>query len=70
MYPTQAVASVMGIGLFAGMTASFLFQRATGDILQLTHGNYAPVFAVLGFLYLAALGVIHLLVPRMEPARL
>ena len=70
MYPTQAVASVMGIGLFASMTASFLFQRATGDILQLTHGNYIPVFAVLGFLYVAALGIIHLLVPRLEPARL
>jgi ACS family hexuronate transporter-like MFS transporter len=70
MYPTQAVASVMGIGLFASMTASFLFQRATGDILQLTHGNYVPVFAVLGFLYVVALGFMHLLVPRLEPATL
>ena len=70
MYPTQAVASVMGIGLFASMTGSFLFQRATGDILQLTHGNYVPVFAVLGFLYVVALGIIHLLVPRLEPATL
>ena len=70
MYPAQAVASVMGIGLFGSMTASFLFQRATGDILQLTHGNYVPIFAVLGFLYVAALGVIHLLVPRLEPAKL
>jgi ACS family hexuronate transporter-like MFS transporter len=70
MYPTQAVASVMGIGWFTGMVASFLFQRATGSILQLTHGNYAPVFAVLGFLYVAALAVMHLLVPRLEPAKL
>ena len=70
LYPTQAVASVTGIGLFASMTASFLFQRATGDILQITHGNYMPVFAVLGFLYVTALLLIHLLVPRLEPARL
>jgi ACS family hexuronate transporter-like MFS transporter len=70
MYPAQAVASVMGIGLFGSMTASFFFQRATGNILQLTHGDYVPVFAVLGFLYLAALGVIHLLVPRLEAAKL
>jgi MFS transporter, ACS family, hexuronate transporter len=70
MYPAQAVASVMGIGLFASMTGSFFFQRATGNILQLTHGDYVPVFAVLGFLYLAALGIIHLLVPRLEPATL
>ena len=70
MYPPAAVASVMGIGLFAGMFASFIFQRLTGTILQITHGNYVPVFAVLGFLYVAALAVIHLLVPRLEPARL
>ncbi|HXY68512.1 MAG TPA: MFS transporter [Gemmatimonadales bacterium] len=70
LFPKRAVASATGIGGFAGMAASFLFQRATGDILQMTHGDYAPVFAVLGFLYLAALGLIHLLVPRMEPARL
>ncbi|HVO34624.1 MAG TPA: MFS transporter [Gemmatimonadales bacterium] len=70
MYPTQAVASVMGIGWFCGMLASFVFQRATGSILQLTHGNYVPIFAVLGLLYVIALAVIHLLVPRLEPASL
>ena len=70
MYPMQAVASVMGIGWFCGMLASFAFQRATGTILQMTHGNYGPVFAVLGFLYVAALAVMHLLVPRLEPATL
>ena len=70
MFPTQAVASVMGIGLFASMFASFVFQRLTGGILEATHGSYVPVFAVLGFLYVAALGIIHLLVPRLEPATL
>jgi len=70
LFPRQAVGSATGIGGFAGMLAAFLFQRATGAILEMTHGDYAPVFAVLGFLYLAALGLIHLLVPRMEPARL
>ena len=70
MYPTQAVASVMGIGWFCGMLASFVFQRATGSILEMTHGNYVPIFAVLGFLYVAALALMHLLVPRLEPARL
>ena len=70
MYPKEAVGSVTGIGGFAGMLASFLFQRATGTILQMTHGNYVPVFAVLGLLYVTALGLIHLLVPRMEPATL
>jgi len=70
LFPRAVVASAASLAGFAGMAASFVFQRATGAILELTHGNYAPVFAVLGFLYLAALGVMHLLVPRMEPARL
>jgi MFS transporter, ACS family, aldohexuronate transporter len=70
MFPRQAVASVTGIGGAAGMLASFLFQRLTGSILQATHGNYTPVFSVLGFVYLAALAIVHLLVPRLEPARI
>lgn len=70
LFPRHAVASVSGIGGAAGMGCAFLFQRYTGAILQATHGNYTPVFAVLGFAYLTALGLIHLLVPRFEPARL
>lgn len=70
MFPRKAVGSVTGIGGAAGMLGAFLFQRYTGDILQATHGNYGPVFAVLGFAYLAALGLIHLLVPRLAPAQL
>ncbi len=70
MFPRRAVASVVGIGGFAGMFAAFLFQRFTGDLLDATHGNYAPIFVVLGLTYMAAMVIIHLLVPRMEPARL
>ena len=32
--------------------------------------NYGPIFVVFGLAYVSALGVIHLLVPRLEPARL
>jgi ACS family hexuronate transporter-like MFS transporter len=69
MFPRKAVGSVTGIGGAAGMLGAFVFQTYTGDILQATHGNYTPVFAVLGFMYLIALGLIHLLVRRLEPAR-
>jgi ACS family hexuronate transporter-like MFS transporter len=69
-FPRRAVASMTGLGGAAGMLGAFLFQRYTGDILQATHGNYAPVFAALGFAYLTALGLIHLLVPRLEPVQL
>ena len=46
------------------------FQRSTGVLLEATGGNYAPIFLVCGFTYLAALTIIHLLVPRMRPAAL
>jgi len=69
MFPRRAVASVVGIGGFAGMLSAFVFQRLTGSILEATGGNYAPIFAVLGLAYGGALILIHLLVPRLEPAR-
>jgi ACS family hexuronate transporter-like MFS transporter len=69
MFPRKAVGSVTGIGGAAGMLGAFIFQTYTGDILQATHGNYTPVFAVLGLMYLIALGLIHLLARRLEPAQ-
>ena len=47
-----------------------LFQNATSAYLQASGSNCAPIFVVCGLTYLAALGLIHLLVPRLEPARL
>jgi ACS family hexuronate transporter-like MFS transporter len=70
MFPRHVVASASSFGGAAGMGCAFLFQRYTGAILQATHGNYTPVFAVLGLTYVTALGVLHLLAPRMEPAQI
>src|SRR6266699_3947633 len=67
MFPARAVASVVGIGGCAGLFSAFAFQRLTGALLEATAGNYAPIFAVLGVAYIAALVLIHLLVPRLEP---
>ena len=69
-FPRRAVASVIGIGGFAGMFGAFTFQRLTGDLLEATGGDYGPIFMVLGLMYVTALLVIHLLVPRMEPVAL
>ena len=68
MFPRRAVASVVGIGGFAGAMGGFAFQRATGYVLEATGSNYSIIFTVCGLAYVAALGVIHLLVPRLEPA--
>jgi ACS family hexuronate transporter-like MFS transporter len=68
MFPRRAVASVIGIGGFGGAMTGMLFQRTTGVILEVTNSDYRPIFFILGGAYLAALGIIHLLVPRLEPA--
>lgn len=70
MFPRRAVASVVGIGGFVGAIGSVLFQRATGRILQATGSNYAIIFVICGVAYVLALLVIHLLVPRLQPAEI
>lgn len=69
MFPRQAVGSVVGIGGFAGAVGGMLIATFTGFLLQTT-GSYLPVFLMAGSAYLLALLVVHLLAPRLEPARL
>ena len=66
MFPTSAVASVIGIGGFVSGLGAWGFQRLTGRILQANGSNYLPIFMVCGFAYVVAWGLIHLLSPRME----
>jgi ACS family hexuronate transporter-like MFS transporter len=70
MFPRRAVASVVGIGGFAGAMGGVLFQRATGRILEATNNNYSIIFMICGLAYVTALLIMHLMVPRLEPARL
>jgi ACS family hexuronate transporter-like MFS transporter len=67
-FPRQAVGSVVGLGGMAGAIGGMLIAKLTGYLLQVT-GSYVPVFLIAAFAYLVALGVIHLLVPRLEPAK-
>src|SRR5688572_11029430 len=67
-FPRQAVGSVVGLGGMAGAVGGMLIAKLTGYLLQVT-GSYVPVFLMASFAYLTALALIHLLVPRLEPAR-
>ncbi|MDQ2639283.1 MAG: MFS transporter [Pseudomonadota bacterium] len=69
LFPRRAVGSVVGIGGFAGAVGGIFVSSATGLLLQAT-GSYVPLFLIAGSAYLFALLVVHLLVPRMQPARL
>jgi ACS family hexuronate transporter-like MFS transporter len=67
-FPRHAVGSVVGLGGFAGAVGGMLIAKITGYVLQTT-GSYVPVFLIAAFAYLSALAIIHLLVPKLEPAR-
>ena len=69
MFPRHAVGSVVGMGGFAGAVGGMMIATFIGFLLQTT-GSYVPVFLMAGSAYLAALLVVHLLAPRLEPARL
>jgi ACS family hexuronate transporter-like MFS transporter len=66
MFPRQAVGSVVGLGGMAGAVAGIFVSALVSQILELT-GSYVSIFAIASVAYLVALGVIHALVPKLEP---
>ena len=70
MFPRSAVASISGIGGFAGAMGGVLFQRVTGRILDANGNDYTPIFLVCGLAYVTAWSIIQILAPTLEPARL
>jgi len=70
MFPRRALGSVVGIGGFFGAIGGFLFQRATGRVLEANGHDYTPIFIACGLAYVTALLIIHLLVPQLEKAPL
>jgi ACS family hexuronate transporter-like MFS transporter len=69
MFPRKAVASVVGIGGFAGGMGGFFMNLGAGWLKQNT-GSYAIMFLIAGFAYLIALLIFHWLSPKLEPARI
>jgi len=68
MFPRQAVGSVVGIGSMMGAVGGMFIAKAAGYILTFT-GSYMSLFVVAGCSYVFALLIMHLLVPRLELAR-
>ena len=69
MFPSRAVASVVGIGGMAGAIGGMLIAKIVGYVLQWT-GSYRIPFLIAGSAYIIALGFIHLLAPSLKPATL
>ena len=68
VFPRQAVGSLVGIGGTAGAIGGMLLSKYTGWVLDRV-GSYTPIFALGGSAYLLALLAVHLLSPRLAPAR-
>jgi ACS family hexuronate transporter-like MFS transporter len=69
LFPRKAVGAIIGIGGTIGAVGGMFMAKFTGWVLDAT-GSYVPMFVIAGSSYLVALLVIHLLVPRMEEAKL
>ncbi|RHW17480.1 MFS transporter [Sphingomonas gilva] len=69
LMPRRATASVVGIGGMAGAIGGMLMAKYAGHVLE-SVGNYTPIFALIGSVYLIALLIVHLISPRLEPARI
>ncbi len=68
LFPSRAVASVVGIGGMAGAVGGMLIAEIVGHVLQWT-GSYVVPFFIAASAYLVALMFIQILSPALEPAR-
>ena len=69
LFPKAAVASVIGIGGMAGAIGGFLLQVGAGMIVYMTH-SYVTLFAIACVAYPLALIIIHIISPKLEPAKI
>jgi len=69
MFPKRGVASIVGLGGFAGALGAMLLLKVTGYVLSHT-GSFAILFIVASSAYVTSLLIIHLLVPKLEMAKI
>jgi ACS family hexuronate transporter-like MFS transporter len=70
MFPRKAVGSVVGIGSCAGAIGGTLMPLYAGKVLDANPSYYLPMFVIAGVTYLVAWVIIHLLAPKLEPAKI
>ncbi len=66
LFPKRAMGRVIGMGGAMGAIGGMAMSQFAGAMLEGV-GSYTPIFAVAGCTYLVALGLIHLLSPRLAP---
>ena len=69
IFPRKAVASVVGLGGMGGAVGGMLIATLAGFILELT-GSYVILFIICGSVYLVALLIYQLIVPKLAEIKL
>lgn len=69
VFPRSAVGSVVGIGGMIGGFGGMAMAKYAGFVLDKI-GSYTPIFVVAASAYLLALLIIHLIMPKYEPAKI
>jgi ACS family hexuronate transporter-like MFS transporter len=69
MFPKRVMGSVIGFGGMIGASGGIVLFYVTGKVVKQT-GNYLPIFLMASVSYVLALVIVHLLVPRLEPAEI
>ncbi len=54
------------MGGLGGAVGGMLVAPLVGYWLDFSHGAYGPLFLVAGSMYLLALAIIHILLPKLE----
>jgi len=75
MFPRRVVGSVTGLGGMAGSVGGILLFIYAGRIRDAAiargaTGDYVPIFVAASAAYITAFAMVHLLAPRLEPARI
>lgn len=71
IFPTKVIASVTGIGGFAGAVGGALIAQLVGGLLQnLGMDGYVIPFLIASTGYFIALAIMHLLIPEIKPLNL
>jgi ACS family hexuronate transporter-like MFS transporter len=66
MFPRKDVGSVVGLGGAAGAVGGMIIAPLAGYVLEWFH-TYVPLFVIAGVMHPLAMGLVHLIVPKIEP---
>jgi ACS family hexuronate transporter-like MFS transporter len=66
--PREAISSLVGLGGFVAYFTGAVWAIIIPAVLKST-GSYSAIFAIASLMYLLALGIMHLLVPKIEPIK-